>query len=43
MYFIFETVQISVSRNSGIRTGFWLEAEIMIDEIFMGMYVSDCM
>ena len=42
MYFIFETVHISVSRNSGVRTGFWLEAENMIDEIFMGVYVTDC-
>ena len=40
--FIFETVHISVSRNSGVWTGFWLEAENMIDEIFMGMYVTDC-
>ena len=42
MYFIFETVHVSVSRNSGVRTGFWLEAENIIDEIFMGMYVTDC-
>jgi hypothetical protein len=42
MYFIFETVEISVSRNSGVRTGFWLEAENMIDEILIQVYVTDC-